>query len=98
LIANEVATKKSDLSVVDAVTAGQFQEKNPGKIRLISVDHPFQIVPTAFVLPSGETQMKQAFDQALDEMILSGELKQVYQKYNKYPHSFYFPSISYDTK
>jgi ABC-type amino acid transport substrate-binding protein len=98
LIANEVASKKSDLAVIDAVTAGQYQEKNPGKIRLILVDNPLQIVPTAFVIPSGETQMKQAIDQSIDEMIMSGELKRIFAKYSKYPHSFYYPTISYQEK
>jgi ABC-type amino acid transport substrate-binding protein len=98
LIAAEIATKKSDLTIVDAVTAGKYNEKNPGKIRLIMVDNPLQIVPTAFVIPTGEMQMKQAIDQVMDEMILSGELKTVFAKYNKYPHSYYFPEISYQQK
>jgi ABC-type amino acid transport substrate-binding protein len=98
LIANEVAAKKSDLTVIDAVNAGKFMEQNPGKVRLIMVDNPLQIVPTAFVLPTGEIQMKQALDQALDETILSGALKTIFERYNKYPHSFYYPRIMIDTK
>jgi len=98
LIATEVATKKSDLTIVDAVTAGKYNEKNPGKVRLIMVDDPIQIVPTAFVIPTGETQMKQAIDQVMDEMILSGDLKLIFARYNKYPHSYYFPAIPYQEK
>ena len=98
LIISEVATKKSDLTIADAVTIGSYQKSNPGKVKLVQPDHPLQIYPAAFVMPSGETQMKQAIDQALDEMILSGELKKIFEKYNQYPHSFYYPTIQYEIK
>lgn len=90
-----VADKKADFTIVDAYTFGDYNKNNPGKLKIVSPDHPIRIYPTSFLFGKDDFMFRDAINAALDELILDGTVDRIIDKYNEYPNVFYRATIPY---
>ncbi len=65
-----------------------FAHGHPGTIKDIAKDKPIRVFPDVFLLPEGETRLKQVIDAALEELHNSGFIEQVLKKYEPLPGAY----------
>lgn len=82
-----VVSQKADLTFLALGPARKYMQANPGQIRSVTPAAPIRVFPTALMLPEGEFQLKEAIDNALLEMINSGEIESIIRKYEEVPGS-----------
>lgn len=70
---------KADIFFSSYPTAADYIQKNPNKIRFL-IDNPVRIFPVGYQLPA-DAKFKAVFDVALGEVILSGTMDKILQKY-----------------
>jgi ABC-type amino acid transport substrate-binding protein len=84
-----VETKKADFTIVDPHTFGAYNEKNPGKMKIL-VDRPaMRIYPVSYIFRAEDYVLRDAVNIALEEMILDGSMDKIFDQYNQYDHGFY---------
>jgi ABC-type amino acid transport substrate-binding protein len=88
MVFESVATGKADVTFTDAYSFGDYNDHNPGKLRLTQLDRPVRIYPVGFVLPMGDEKFRTMINTAMDELIYSGQVDRILQRYEKYPYSF----------
>ncbi len=88
MVLESVGTRKADVTFVDAANFADYDQHNPGKVKLVQLDHPVRIFPVAFVLAGGEDRLRSMLDAALDELIYSGQVDKLLKRYETYPNSF----------
>lgn len=84
-----VADGKADFTIVDAFTFGTYNKNNPGKLKIMSPDKPIRTYPVSYVFGAEDTQFRDAFNAALDELILDGTIDTIMDKYDFYPNTYY---------
>ncbi len=84
-----VTTKKADVSFIDLNRANQFLEKNPNSIKNAAPNHPVRIYPFAFAVNRGEFELLSMINTTTAELMNSGYIDEVINKWERYPHSFY---------
>ncbi|MGD9650664.1 MAG: substrate-binding periplasmic protein [Dongiaceae bacterium] len=78
-----VTTGKADVTFIDAVTAGQFLEKNPNSLRRIPNARPIRLFPLAvIVIPPDQDRLRQVLDVTTRFLILNGTMEKIIQKYD----------------
>lgn len=85
----EVADKKADFTIVDAVVFGTYNKTNPGKLKIVDAAKPARVYPAAFVVSSEDYQLRDAINAALNELILDGTIDRIMDKYDVYPNAYY---------
>ncbi|MBI1273457.1 MAG: transporter substrate-binding domain-containing protein [Alphaproteobacteria bacterium] len=84
-----IALHKGDVTFADAYSVGDYNANNTERqVRATLLGNPVRIYPVGYILPKGDAQMKSMIDTALHEMIYSGEMGRIMDKYEKYPNSF----------
>ncbi len=83
-----VSTGKADATFIDAWGFGDYNEHNPGKLKLIHLDKPVRIYPVGFNVPMGDDRLRSVINAAMDELIYSGQIDKILKRYQKYQHSF----------
>lgn len=90
-----VADGKADFTVVDAVTFGGYNKSNPGKLRIVDPSHPLRTYPVSYVFKAEDGVFRDAFNAALDELILDGTVDRIFDKYDVFPNGYYRATVSY---
>lgn len=90
-----VATKKADFTIVDAVTFGEYNKNNSGKLHIVDSRKPIRIYPVSYVFHAEDYLLRDAVNAALDELILDGSIDHIFNKYDVYPHSYYRPVVPF---
>ena len=88
-----VADKKADFTIVDAVTFGNYNASNPDKLKIVDPKSPIRTYPVAYAFRSEDVQFRDAVNTAIEELILDGTVDKIFDKVDKYPHSYYRPVI-----
>ena len=88
MVMESVALRKADVTFMDAYNFGTYDDHNRGKLKLTQLDHPVRLYPAGYVLPAGDDRLRAMINTALDEMIYSGQMEKILQRYAKYPYSF----------
>ncbi|MDR3425404.1 MAG: transporter substrate-binding domain-containing protein [Alphaproteobacteria bacterium] len=88
MVMESVATGKADATFEDANDFGDYDKHNPNKLKLVQLDKPVRIYPVAFVLPMGDDKLRGMINAAFDEMIYSGQVDKIMQRYDLYPNSY----------
>lgn len=84
-----VAEGKADFTIVDAYTFGAYNKNNPGKLKLLFHDQPVRVYPVSYVFNPDDVLFRDAFNAALDELILDGTINNIMDQYDIYPDAFY---------
>jgi ABC-type amino acid transport substrate-binding protein len=94
-VLESVATKKADITIVDANTFGLYNKTNPNKLKMLFTNAPVRIYPTAFAFAQNNHGLREAVNAALDELILDGTIDKIFDKYEQFPHSVYRARLNY---
>lgn len=84
-----VAQGKADVTFVENYVANQFLETNPGTLKNIAAAKPIRVTPNAYIVRKGESLFLSSLNTALEELINTGVVDELINKYEKYPNSFY---------
>ena len=87
---NMVKTKKADVTFVATDSGAKFLDSNPDTLKNIAVNRPVRLFPSSIIIPHGDFRLKQTLDAGIDELIYSGYVDKLLDKYEKeYPDAFY---------
>jgi ABC-type amino acid transport substrate-binding protein len=84
----EVSTNKADITFVEPAVAYEFIKNNPGKIKEVPNVKPLRVFPNVMMIGKGEVRLLSTLNIAIQELINSGFVDRVVQKYEKNPGSF----------
>ncbi|MGE0252068.1 MAG: substrate-binding periplasmic protein [Dongiaceae bacterium] len=84
-----VATQKADATFTDLVTGFQFIAQNPGKIRLVPTAKPLRYIANNFTIRQNEPNLKGMLNQVNEELLGSGTVDKILDKYEQWPGTFY---------
>lgn len=76
-----VANKKADIAFVMPSVFAAFDKTNPGKLVPVKADRPFYVFSLSFGVNAGETELKNMFDFMIRQLIVSGEMDSIIDKY-----------------
>lgn len=83
-----ITSKKADITFAEPGVIREYLSKNPGTLKELAPDKPLRIFGNVLVLPQHEHQLKQFLDTALLEMLYSGAIDRILQKYEPGPGVF----------
>lgn len=84
----EVASKKADITFVEPAIALAYANSNPNTIKEVANVKPLRLFPNSFMIKKGEYKLKGMMDVAVDELVNTGFVEQVLEKYEEFPGSF----------
>lgn len=85
-----VTSNKADVFFEDPLSAYEFAKNNPGKIRNIAHDKPLRTLGVALMFRRGETEVQGMLDKAVDELVYSGEMDRILDKYEPTLGQYYY--------
>ena len=80
-VIENVVTKKADVVFIETPKALEYLAHNPGKIKKVLPGTPVRVYRTVYGLKQDEVRLKSMIDTALQEMLDSGFVNKVLQKY-----------------
>lgn len=86
----QITGNKADVFMEDPLSAYEFEKNNPGKIKNIAHDKPLRVLPTSIMFRNGEPKLQTMFDKAVDELVLSGEMDRILDKYEPVRGQYYY--------
>lgn len=91
-----VASGKADITFQEQINADLYAKNNPGKIKNISVNKPIVVYGNVMMVKKGEFTFKTMIDNALTELLDSGYVDGLINKYEAdYPGGFYPVAVPY---
>jgi ABC-type amino acid transport substrate-binding protein len=92
-----VVTGKADVALVEAGFAHGYLKHNPGVVENIDPDRPVRVFPCCWMFKRGELEFKAMLDTVLDEVINSGALDRIIDKYQSDSVILYRVAVPYRT-
>lgn len=83
-----VADKKADIGFVLPSVFEQFDKANPGKLRQVASKSPLYVFSVSFAIRPGEQEFKNMLDIMIKQMVVSGEMDRIIDKYETKPGMF----------
>lgn len=90
-----VVNKKADITFIEPSIAEDFLKNNPGTIKNIAADKPIRVFPNTMMLKKGETDLQNMLNVALAELINSGYVDRIIDKYDPKGNLFYRVAYPY---
>lgn len=83
----KISTKKADITFVESSLVRDYIAANPNTLKQLS-PIPLRTFGVSLAVAKGEHELKEIFDVGLTELLNSGRVEAILQKYEKYPGSF----------
>ncbi len=93
-----VVSNKADITFADPFTIFRYSKNNPHAINNISIKRPLRVFPDCWMFKRGEFEFKAMVDTVLDEVINSGAMDKVINKYEQTPGEIYRVALPYRMK
>ena len=90
-----VKSKKADVLFAEPFFGYEFLKNNPGSLKNIGAEKPIRLLGNCYMFKANEFQMKQMLDVAIEDLLNSGFVDKVLDKYEPYPGTFYRASRPY---
>jgi ABC-type amino acid transport substrate-binding protein len=90
-----VVTGKADVTILEPAFTNQFIRHNPISIENICPEKPIRVFPNCWMFSRGEFEFKAMIDTVLDEVINSGAMDKIINKYEKYPNELFRVALPY---
>ncbi len=90
-----VANNKADITFADPFTLFRYGKNNPHTIDNVSTTRPLRVFPDCWMFKRGEFEFKAMLDTVLDEMINSGAMEKIINKYEQMPGEVYRVALPY---
>jgi len=91
-----VVDNKADVYLNDLVSFYEFDEHNPGLLKIIPTARPLRLFGVAVAIPREQEGFRRMLDNATTELLQTGVIEKVLQKYEKHPNSLYRVSNPYE--
>jgi ABC-type amino acid transport substrate-binding protein len=91
----EVTTNKADVLFAEPYFAFKFLESNPRAVKNLASDRPIRLLGNVFMFRKDEPQFKQMLDIAIEDLLNSGEVDRLLDKYEPAPNTYYRASLPY---
>jgi len=88
MLLESVGDKKADVTFANPLMAMPYLLAKPGSIKRVTSQNPIRAYAHALAFGKGEQEMISTFNVVLDEMLNSGVIDQILDRYEKIPHSF----------
>ncbi len=88
LVLLDVVSKKADVTFVEPAIANAYLANNPGTIKEVANVAPLRVFPNVMLLPQGDTRFRSMMNTAIEELVNTGFVDKVIDRYEKYPNSF----------
>ncbi len=86
-----VAEKKADVTFIERHAASMFMGKNPDKIQRVIKDTPIRYYANGLQMDIGENKLLAMFNMTLEEMLGSGDIDVILDRYRKDDPSSFLP-------
>jgi len=87
-VMTEVATHKADVTFADLDAVQRFIAHNPGTVKIIKTKIPVRLYPTSLIYRNDSPEFDNMINSALRELIFSGQVQKILQKYKTDPTSY----------
>jgi len=84
-----VQSKKADVLFAEPYYGFEFLKNNPGTVKNIAAEKPIRLLGNCYMFKAEEVQMKHMIDVAVTDLLNSGFVDKVVDKYEPYPNTFY---------
>lgn len=90
-----VGSNKADVAFAEPFYGHEFLKNNPGQIKNIASKKPIRNFGNCYMLKKDEFQLKHMLDVAIQDLLNSGFVDRVIDKYEPYPNTFYRVALQY---
>jgi ABC-type amino acid transport substrate-binding protein len=90
-----VSSAKADASFEEPAVAFEFLQHNPGSIESVVMEKPIRVFPNCWMFRRGQLEFKDMLDTALSQLMNSGAVDKIIDKYEKYPGTLYRLALPY---
>ncbi len=90
-----IGAGKADITFAASTVANRFIENNPGMIENINPDKPIRVFSNSWIMKRGEFEFKAMLDTVLDELINSGAMDKIIDKYEQQPNQILRVALPY---
>lgn len=84
-----VSTKKADATFVENYLANDFLANNPGSLKSVTTQKPLRVFGNTIAIPQDDVRLQSMLNAAFVQILNSGQMDKILDKYEKYPGSFY---------
>lgn len=91
----EVSNKKADVLFAEPYFAYQFLKNNPNTVKNIAATKPVRVLGNCYMFKRGQVQFKHMLDVALEDLINSGYVDRLLDKYEPTRNTFYRDALPY---
>jgi polar amino acid transport system substrate-binding protein len=91
----QLKTGKADVVFAEPFFGFEFLKNNPNTVKNIAAAKPIKILGNCYMFKDNEFQMKRMLDVAIEDLINSGFIDRVLDKYEPYPGTFYRAADTY---
>ena len=93
-----ITSRKADVTFAEPSVVAEFLRTNPGALKQIAPDRPLRIFGNSLVVRKGEIELKEFMDVALRELLYSGRIEKILERYDAGPNLFPRVAIPYRLK
>ncbi len=90
-----ITSHKADITFAEPGTALGYLQANPGSLKELAPNLPVRTFGNVVVLPKGDYQLKEFLDVSLTELLYSGKVEQILQRYEPAPGVFPRAALPY---
>lgn len=83
-----ITSGKADIVFAEPSLVHEFLTANPGALREVAPDHPLRVFGNSFVIGRGEGELLHFMDASLRELLYSGQVEKILQRYEAAPGQF----------
>jgi len=88
MLLETVGDGKADITFANPLMAMPYLLARPGSVKRVETRNPIRAYAHALAFGKGEQELVSTFNVVLDEMLNSGVIDQILDRYEKIPHSF----------
>jgi polar amino acid transport system substrate-binding protein len=85
----EVTGNKADVLFAEPYFAYKFLESHPNSVKNVAADHPIRTLGNCYMFKRNQVEFKHMLDIAIEDLINSGYVDQLMDKYEPAPNTFY---------
>ncbi len=82
LMTTSVADGKADITFVSPDVFKRFNKSTPGKLKVLSYEHPLMVTPIALMVKADEQALANFIDTSIDYLQGTGKMDELYKKYD----------------
>jgi polar amino acid transport system substrate-binding protein len=90
-----VAQGKADITFMEPAIALEYGSKNPGQIKEVPGIRPVRLFGNTYLVSNSEPKLRKTLDIAIEELVNSGTVDKIIDRYEAYPSSMLRPAFQY---